>query len=862
MSLSPPPAAASSSSGSGSSSVQSLQSNENDPPMSTSSAPASKLSQTSKSRVPSCILCHNRKVRCDKASPCSTCKQGGVACVYPSSDRPPAWVRRMWKSRPQSGKDTPPAPRTPGPSARKLQERVKELESLVNDLRSQLEVRHSPLASAETVTSATNTVTGKDTRITTPTTSASHERLSDSNLEDANQQFGRLIIDGTSQSRYVSSGFWSRVNDELDDLKKETGALADAESDVSSDHPSPENDSEQTPSDRHAFLFGHNIGSPGPAIEDLRPLPSQIPFLLTIYSSNVNTILQVVHMPTVVKLVNDIRNDDSGVTHANEALLFAIYYAAIISMEDGDVKKDFGFSKADLSLRFRAGFEYALAKADFLNVPDLVLVQAFVIFLLLVRLRESPRFVWMMTGLAIRMAQALGLHRDGAKLKYLTPYEIEIRRRVWWTLCVLDVRSSEDQGVDLTISHGMFDTNLPLNINDSDISPETEAQPTERSGETDMQLSLYTFQVCVITRRMMAPRPNNTVPSLAELDVLLNELYDTVNNSGFQGVAGITNPKYWVGVTVVRLVIAKMTLLLHLPALLSSSAQDGIGDTRTKLFHAALEVAEYNHALNSDRSYRHWSWVFQTYTHWYAIVFLLLEINRRQWSPTVERAWVALHSEWLIPNQSSMDKGLRISVPLRKLIAKARRHRGAEVQRLRSDPHAAQLLEIEDNMVPPPAHGGPLADQAARIHFLERWRELIATPTVDIIHQGNMDAGPIEGIIPTDLPPVDHQSPYQRLMSSLNAQQKLPRGQSFLGSDIQFTSGMQDSLSGPPMGSGFTHLLWADADPSIDVFGDVQMDDSVINMDMDNVMDWLDWLGPAAGVDKGRVQLDGTWVAL
>jgi hypothetical protein len=90
--------------------------------------------------------------------------------------------------------------------------------------------------------------------------------------------------------------------------------------------------------------------------------------------------------------------------------------------------------------------ELALAKADFLNNFDLVLLQAFTIFLYLVRRHDSPRFVWMMTGLAIRMGQALGLHRDGSNFKNLTPYDIEMRRRVWWSLCMLDVRASEDQG--------------------------------------------------------------------------------------------------------------------------------------------------------------------------------------------------------------------------------------------------------------------------------------------------------------------------------------------------------------------------------------------------------------------------------
>jgi Fungal specific transcription factor domain len=101
--------------------------------------------------------------------------------------------------------------------------------------------------------------------------------------------------------------------------------------------------------------------------------------------------------------------------------------------------RDFGCKKADLSLKYRLGLEHALAKADFLNVPDLVTVQAFAIFLFLVRRYKSPTYVWMMTGLVIRIGQALGLHRGGSHFKNFTPYEAEIRRRVWWALCALDI---------------------------------------------------------------------------------------------------------------------------------------------------------------------------------------------------------------------------------------------------------------------------------------------------------------------------------------------------------------------------------------------------------------------------------------
>lgn len=95
---------------------------------------------------------------------------------------------------------------------------------------------------------------------------------------------------------------------------------------------------DRTPSERHAFLFGHNIGISAPNSRDFHPFPSQVPFLFECYSSNVNFFVQIVHMPTVTKMMRGVRGGDmSSLTPANEALLFAIYYAAVTSMEDDDV---------------------------------------------------------------------------------------------------------------------------------------------------------------------------------------------------------------------------------------------------------------------------------------------------------------------------------------------------------------------------------------------------------------------------------------------------------------------------------------------------------------------------------------------
>lgn len=124
----------------------------------------------------------------------------------------------------------------------------------------------------------------------------------------------------------------------------DTRSLAGDETDSSDDEalpggtPSTTQELERTASERHAFLFGHNLSTSASDIRDLHPLPSHVPFLLDVFSENVNFIIQIVHMPTVIKMARDLRGSGmASLTPSNEALLFSMYYAAVTSMEEEDV---------------------------------------------------------------------------------------------------------------------------------------------------------------------------------------------------------------------------------------------------------------------------------------------------------------------------------------------------------------------------------------------------------------------------------------------------------------------------------------------------------------------------------------------
>jgi hypothetical protein len=167
-------------------------------------------------RLRSCVVCRKRKVRCDKQSPCSNCRRANIACVSSSTNGPPRWARRYERIARASAGSDPVAPHDANPGGvTKVIDRLRNLESLVKELSGQLEQAHA----------AASSVGGGSSGIGSPESSnqdleAEHRTGSSPAADSDNVQkhFGRLVLQDSHGSRYVSSGFWSRVNDEVSRL--------------------------------------------------------------------------------------------------------------------------------------------------------------------------------------------------------------------------------------------------------------------------------------------------------------------------------------------------------------------------------------------------------------------------------------------------------------------------------------------------------------------------------------------------------------------------------------------------------------------------------------------------------------------
>ena len=337
--------------------------------------------------------------------------------------------------------------------------------------------------------------------------------------------------------------------------------------------------------------------------------------------------------------------------------------------------------------RYRFAVEQALARANLLNTQSLVLLQAACLFLMTVRREDDTKFVWSMNSLILRLAQGLGVHRDGTNFA-LKPFETEMRRRLWWHISLVDIRSSEDHGTDPLIHEGMFDARLPLNINDDDIHPDMTEPPEEREGFTDMTFCLIRCEVTCALRRANYACPNNKFrfggapPPLEKWEQMIQIISSRVEERYIKH-CDMNIPIHWAAATVGRLILAKLWLIVHHPMTRKDRITNVSQATRESLFLTAIEVLEFGRLLEADPKTAKWGWLFRTNMQWHGVAFVLSEVCVRPVCPVTDRAWNAingLYSDW--KTSATHKKGM-LWRPLAALMKRAAATRAKQKEELR-----------------------------------------------------------------------------------------------------------------------------------------------------------------------------------
>lgn len=117
---------------------------------------------------------------------------------------------------------------------------------------------------------------------------------------------------------------------------------------------------------------------------------------------------------------------------------------------------------------FRSAKQYL--SMNCLEVGNLAMVQIFGLMSHYLQKRNKPNSSYSYCGLALRLAIGLGLHKELGSQK-MSAFTREMRRRIWWSLCVLDVGATITYSRPLTWPQEGVDAAFPSNIHEEVCQP-------------------------------------------------------------------------------------------------------------------------------------------------------------------------------------------------------------------------------------------------------------------------------------------------------------------------------------------------------------------------------------------------------
>ncbi|KAK5636833.1 hypothetical protein RRF57_012546 [Xylaria bambusicola] len=668
----------------------------------------------------SCILCRQRKVKCDRRQPCSNCVKAGSNCVHP-----PGAGRAAKRSR--QAVDT------------KVLDRLSQLETTIKRLQQQAKDRE---ASSH---KASESVSGQYVSSIGAQAQESKGAVDNGDQETEAAGLGRLVIE-ESQSRYVSNVMWADLTEEIEQLRGmfAESRLSDDESAQPDENSPLNNQDHQNPGSlgTNAALLGYR--SLSHSLRDFHPPTELAMKLFQLFSDNVLPLVRIFHTTSLIRLFWSTAATTDSLDKETEALLFALYYSAVISVDPVQCINIVGQPRTAVVERFRFATEQALARANLLNTHSTLLLQAAILYISVLRSDDGTRTVWSLIALATHLAKSMGLHRDGTAFN-LPPFETEMRRRIWQQVCLLDHRSTEYHGYEpLVLNRTAFDTRRPLNVNDADLSSDMTEFPHESEGATDMtivQVRCYAWEIhlkmkCASrapfqTRVKIMDEHDKRVEKYVQRCDPAQPLHYLAREICYMASARVRSFAYYTELKTRKHRAESGALHAGSAEGSSPGASEVELDSKTlrdTIFSNTIKILKMTLDIMQDSRLNQWVWHLKTYVQWHTLALALSEICIRPPSPECDAAWnyaTAVYDKWLlIKLRDGGERGDNLVKPIGQLIARARCVREKQQQQRQQRHHQTQQLAST-----PPAGEWIIGGQQIRCNTTSKGHNMDAMPT-------------------------------------------------------------------------------------------------------------------------------------
>jgi hypothetical protein len=239
----------------------------------------------------------------------------------------------------------------------------------------------------------------------------------------------------------------------------------------------------------------------------------------------------------------------------------------------------------------------------------------------------------------------MGLHRESS-LKDLSPFEAELRRRVWWQIVILDGRASQLTGASMNPNMQLYgDTRQPVNLSDADLVPSASTMPLSSPVTTDMLFCKVRIEIGVwmIQQKCLLSSDSETsavgkakfFKAIDELERLIEDKYLSNMDKDL--------PLHLLTAYLARSAICQLRLSVYHPIHRPERTSDLSAAQIEMLLENSLEVIRYDILSHSSPALQCYLWHIANFFPFESFVLLISTLSGRPAGQIVDTAWEVIN---------------------------------------------------------------------------------------------------------------------------------------------------------------------------------------------------------------------------
>ncbi|KAJ4141340.1 hypothetical protein NW768_000551 [Fusarium equiseti] len=332
------------------------------------------------------------------------------------------------------------------------------------------------------------------------------------------------VVKGNKTTTYVGATHCMAMLEDIEDLKSYFDQPEDAEDDqILADEIDP------------TELMLNTRAGPRNREELLSRLPDRrvADRLLSRYFASMSPSQHIVHRPTFTRQYTKFWQDPEGTSLHWIAQLFMMLSLGVFFnnfINSSELQGDSPLPTTDRIRHYKACAGWALVWGKYTQ-PSSATLPAFLLYVESHFLfnRAAQMNCYVLSGVCIRLMLKMGLHRDPSKLANISPFEGEMRRRMWNMAIQVELLVSFHMGLPSMLQGIETDTSVPRNLQDEDFDEDSTELPLDRplTDWTSMTYPIHKTRILRVFGQIARQAHALTPPSYAEVMKLDNLLQKT-----------------------------------------------------------------------------------------------------------------------------------------------------------------------------------------------------------------------------------------------------------------------------------------------------------------------------------------------